>query len=51
LQTVLEVVFVSALLNDGTVMTISLDRARPSQDPNAWDLHEVRERLCAQTKG
>jgi hypothetical protein len=34
-------VLVIALLNDGTVMTISVDRVKPSLEPNSWDLREV----------
>ncbi|KAF8156015.1 plasma-membrane proton-e [Crassisporium funariophilum] len=34
-------VLVIALLNDGTIMTLSLDRVLPSTTPDAWDLAEI----------
>ncbi|WAQ88346.1 hypothetical protein PtA15_9A473 [Puccinia triticina] len=34
-------VLVIALLNDGTIMTLSLDRVLPSQSPDHWDLTEI----------
>ncbi|KAI8442720.1 plasma membrane ATPase 1 [Phakopsora pachyrhizi] len=34
-------VLVIAILNDGTVMTISLDRVLPSNEPDHWDLAEI----------
>ncbi|PPQ70859.1 hypothetical protein CVT26_014082 [Gymnopilus dilepis] len=34
-------VLVIALLNDGTIMTLSLDRVLPSTEPDAWDLVEI----------
>ncbi|CAH7677163.1 plasma-membrane proton-efflux P-type ATPase [Phakopsora pachyrhizi] len=34
-------VLVIAILNDGTVMTISLDRVLPSTEPDHWDLAEI----------
>ncbi|KAH9824918.1 H+-transporting ATPase [Melampsora americana] len=34
-------VLVIAILNDGTVMTISLDRVLPSNEPDHWDLTEI----------
>ncbi|CAA7261199.1 unnamed protein product [Cyclocybe aegerita] len=34
-------VLVIALLNDGTIMTLSLDRVLPSNEPDAWDLAEI----------
>lgn len=34
-------VLIIALLNDGTVMTISLDRVLPSSTPDSWDLGEI----------
>jgi H+-transporting ATPase len=30
-----------ALLNDGTIMTLSVDRVLPSMTPDAWDLKEI----------
>ncbi|KAI8452365.1 plasma membrane ATPase 1 [Phakopsora pachyrhizi] len=36
-------VLVIAILNDGTVMTISLDRVLPSNEPDHWDLAEICE--------
>ncbi|CAH7690502.1 putative plasmamembrane-ATPase [Phakopsora pachyrhizi] len=32
---------VIALLNDGTIMTLSLDRVLPSNQPDHWDLTEI----------
>jgi H+-transporting ATPase len=34
-------VLVIAVLNDGTIMTLSLDRVLPSTSPDSWDLAEV----------
>ncbi|KDR79785.1 hypothetical protein GALMADRAFT_277203 [Galerina marginata CBS 339.88] len=34
-------ILVIALLNDGTIMTLSLDRVLPSNTPDAWDLAEI----------
>jgi len=34
-------VLVIALLNDGTIMTLSVDRVLPSSTPDAWDLAEI----------
>ncbi|CAH7685806.1 putative plasmamembrane-ATPase [Phakopsora pachyrhizi] len=34
-------VLVIALLNDGTIMTLSLDRVLPSNQPDHWDLTEI----------
>ncbi|KNE94883.1 hypothetical protein PSTG_11785 [Puccinia striiformis f. sp. tritici PST-78] len=34
-------VLVIAILNDGTVMTISLDRVLPNNEPDHWDLTEI----------
>ncbi|KAH7366266.1 hypothetical protein KP509_18G070400 [Ceratopteris richardii] len=34
-------VLVMAILNDGTIMTISKDKVRPSQHPDSWKLHEL----------
>lgn len=34
-------VLVIAVLNDGTIMTLSLDRVLPSKTPDSWDLAEV----------
>ncbi|GAA5846885.1 hypothetical protein JCM5353_004843, partial [Sporobolomyces roseus] len=34
-------VLIIALLNDGTIMTLSLDRVLPSQTPDSWDLGEI----------
>nr|CAA05841.1 plasma membrane (H+) ATPase [Uromyces viciae-fabae] len=34
-------VLVIALLNDGTIMTLSLDRVLPSSNPDHWDLTEI----------
>ncbi|EFP80320.2 plasma membrane H+-ATPase [Puccinia graminis f. sp. tritici] len=34
-------VLVIAILNDGTVMTISLDRVLPNNEPDHWDLAEI----------
>ncbi|PPQ69946.1 hypothetical protein CVT25_001990 [Psilocybe cyanescens] len=34
-------VLIIALLNDGTIMTLSLDRVLPSTEPDAWDLTEI----------
>ena len=34
-------VLVIALLNDGTIMTLSVDRVLPSMSPDSWDLFEI----------
>ncbi|BEJ10719.1 hypothetical protein CspHIS471_0101410 [Cutaneotrichosporon sp. HIS471] len=34
-------VLIIAVLNDGTIMTLSLDRVLPSTTPDSWDLVEV----------
>lgn len=34
-------VLIIALLNDGTIMTLSLDRVKPSMTPDNWDLGEI----------
>ncbi|KAH8918106.1 plasma-membrane proton-e [Atractiella rhizophila] len=34
-------VLIIALLNDGTIMTLSLDRVLPSNEPDHWDLAEI----------
>jgi H+-transporting ATPase len=34
-------VLVIALLNDGTIMTLSVDRVLPSLTPDSWDLAEI----------
>ncbi|KAH9478206.1 ATPase 6, plasma membrane-type [Psilocybe cubensis] len=34
-------ILIIALLNDGTIMTLSLDRVLPSTEPDAWDLTEI----------
>ncbi|KAI9264010.1 plasma-membrane proton-efflux P-type ATPase [Helicostylum pulchrum] len=34
-------VLIIAMLNDGTIMTISKDRVRPSPFPNSWNLREI----------
>jgi len=34
-------VLVIALLNDGTIMTLSVDRVLPSMTPDSWDLAEI----------
>jgi len=34
-------VLIIALLNDGTVLTISIDRVLPSNSPDSWDLGEI----------
>ncbi|XP_057767116.1 ATPase 8, plasma membrane-type-like [Salvia miltiorrhiza] len=34
-------VLIIALLNDGTIMTISKDRVRPSPVPDSWKLNEI----------
>ncbi|KAF8932225.1 plasma membrane H+-ATPase [Dissophora ornata] len=34
-------VLILAILNDGTILTISKDRVVPSQYPNHWDLREI----------
>ncbi|CAF5092713.1 unnamed protein product, partial [Rotaria socialis] len=31
-------VLILAILNDGTIMTISKDRVKPSPYPNSWNL-------------
>jgi len=34
-------VLIVALLNDGTIMTLSVDRVLPSTSPDSWDLTEI----------
>ena len=34
-------VLIVALLNDGTIMTLSVDRVLPSSTPDSWDLAEI----------
>ncbi|KAE9392918.1 plasma-membrane proton-e [Gymnopus androsaceus JB14] len=34
-------VLIIALLNDGTIMTLSVDRVLPSNTPDSWDLTEI----------
>ncbi|XP_028098697.1 plasma membrane ATPase 2-like [Camellia sinensis] len=34
-------VLIIAILNDGTIMTISKDRVKPSPQPNSWKLAEI----------
>ncbi|EJU02272.1 plasma-membrane proton-e [Dacryopinax primogenitus] len=34
-------ILIIALLNDGTIMTLSVDRVLPSMTPDAWDLAEI----------
>ncbi|XP_057548948.1 ATPase 10, plasma membrane-type-like isoform X2 [Amaranthus tricolor] len=34
-------VLIIAILNDGTIMTISKDRVRPSPSPDSWKLNEI----------
>ncbi|KAI0765814.1 hypothetical protein BC629DRAFT_1442883 [Irpex lacteus] len=34
-------VLVIALLNDGTIMTLSVDRVLPSMEPDSWNLAEI----------
>ncbi|KAF5356792.1 hypothetical protein D9756_006760 [Leucocoprinus leucothites] len=34
-------VLIIALLNDGTIMTLSVDRVLPSNTPDSWDLVEI----------
>jgi H+-transporting ATPase len=34
-------VLIIALLNDGTIMTLSVDRVLPSSTPDSWDLTEI----------
>ncbi|CAF4619196.1 unnamed protein product [Rotaria sp. Silwood1] len=34
-------VLILAILNDGTIMTISKDRVKPSPYPNSWNLNEI----------
>ncbi len=34
-------VLIIALLNDGTIMTLSVDRVLPSTTPDSWDLTEI----------
>ncbi|CAF0934383.1 unnamed protein product [Adineta steineri] len=34
-------VLILAILNDGTILTISKDRVKPSQYPNSWHLSEI----------
>ncbi|KAG0150766.1 hypothetical protein CROQUDRAFT_676579 [Cronartium quercuum f. sp. fusiforme G11] len=38
-------VLVIAILNDGTVMTISLDRVLPNTEPDHWDLTEICKKI------
>lgn len=34
-------ILIVALLNDGTIMTLSMDRVLPSDEPDSWDLAEI----------
>ncbi|KAJ2911582.1 hypothetical protein MD484_g8832, partial [Candolleomyces efflorescens] len=34
-------ILIIALLNDGTIMTLSVDRVLPSMHPDSWDLAEI----------
>ena len=34
-------ILIIALLNDGTIMTLSVDRVLPSMTPDSWDLAEI----------
>ncbi|KAJ2334485.1 hypothetical protein GGI00_001833 [Coemansia sp. RSA 2681] len=34
-------VLILAIINDGTMMTISTDRVKPSRHPNSWNLKEI----------
>ena len=34
-------VLIIAILNDGTIMTLSVDRVLPSSTPDSWDLAEI----------
>lgn len=34
-------VLIIAILNDGTIMTLSVDRVLPSHTPDSWDLAEI----------
>ncbi|KAJ1978783.1 hypothetical protein H4R34_003070 [Dimargaris verticillata] len=34
-------ILILAILNDGTIMTISKDRVSPSKHPNSWNLFEI----------
>ncbi|KAL1916782.1 uncharacterized protein VTP21DRAFT_5486 [Calcarisporiella thermophila] len=34
-------VLILAILNDGTILTISKDRVKPSKEPNNWNLFEI----------
>ncbi|KAF9530202.1 plasma membrane H(+)-ATPase 1 [Crepidotus variabilis] len=34
-------ILIIALLNDGTIMTLSVDRVKPSLEPDTWDLAEI----------
>ncbi|KAF8587212.1 plasma-membrane proton-e [Ramaria rubella] len=34
-------ILIVALLNDGTIMTLSVDRVLPSNTPDSWDLAEI----------
>lgn len=34
-------VLIIAILNDGTIMTISKDRVKPSRCPDSWKLKEI----------
>ncbi len=38
-------VLIIALLNDGTILTLSLDRVLPSNTPDAWDLRRSSRML------
>ncbi|KNA12616.1 hypothetical protein SOVF_123960 [Spinacia oleracea] len=39
-------VLIIAILNDGTIMTISKDRVRPSPSPDSWKLNEIFATGC-----
>jgi H+-transporting ATPase len=39
--TAMRAVLIIALLNDGTIMTLSVDRVLPSSTPDSWDLAEI----------
>ena len=34
-------ILIIAILNDGTIMTISTDRVKPSPMPDSWELNEI----------
>jgi H+-transporting ATPase len=34
-------ILIIALLNDGTIMTLSVDRVLPSMTPDSWNLAEI----------